>query len=83
MDIINPQTGDWTLEYATAMLQQWSMAEQACAQGQQVTIDGRSVTSAHQAEITKRIIYWKNEIMRLQNHRAPGIRVLRPNITDF
>ena len=75
--------GSWTLEVAKEHLQAFLDAEIAVATGQSYKIGSRSLTRANLSEIKERINFWSNEVERLENGRAKGIRQMRVVIRDL
>ena len=75
--------GSWTLEVAKEHLQAFLDAEIAVATGQSYKIGSRSLTRANLSEIKERINFWRNEVERLENGRAKGIRQMRVVIRDL
>ncbi len=63
-----------TLAQAQAQLDAWMAADAAVAGGQSYSIGGRSLTRANAAEITNKIDYWEQRVIRLSRASA-GIRV--------
>lgn len=54
------------LEIAKKMYLDWLTAESAVTTGQSYSIGTRSLTRANLTEIRKSIIYWKNEMAKLE-----------------
>ena len=67
----------WTLEDARLHLQAWLEAELAVSTGQKYKIGSRELTRANLTEIHEKIVFWRNEVTRLERGRGPGARVLR------
>ena len=66
----------WTLEEARTHLQAWLEAELAVSSGQKYRIGSRELARANLTEIHERVVFWRNEVTRLENGRGPGARVL-------
>ncbi|WP_412728530.1 DUF6148 family protein [Geobacillus stearothermophilus] len=69
--------GAWTLQEARQHLRAWMDAELAVSTGQRYKIGTRELTRADLDEIAKRILFWRNEVERLERGRVGGARVLR------
>lgn len=54
------------LLHAQDMLKSWYEAEKAVAAAQSYRLGTRQITRANLSEIRQQIIYWRNEIGRLQ-----------------
>jgi len=54
------------LERAKRHLEAWLNAELAVSTGQSYSLGSRSLTRANLSEINKQIIFWRNEISRLE-----------------
>ena len=54
-----------TLTQATAKLTTWMSADDAVANGQGYSIDGRTLTRANAKEIRDNITYWDKQVKRL------------------
>lgn len=67
-----------TLETAEASLSAWIQADRAVAQGQAYSIGGRSLTRANAGEITKKIIFWQNQVNSLTNVGGVTVRRVLP-----
>ena len=67
----------WTLAQAQEHLAAWMAADEACAAGQSYAIGSRSLTRSNASEITKKITFWRNEVEKLQQGVAGGVRVMR------
>lgn len=65
----------WTLQTAKLHLQAWLDAELAVSTGQAYKIGTRQLTRADVSEIRKQIIFWRNEVNKLQG-KGPR-RVIR------
>jgi len=61
-----------TLAQAEAKLTTWMAADDAVANGQAYTIDGRTLTRANADEISRKIIFWDKQCKRLSRG---GLRV--------
>lgn len=68
-----------TLEIAQHHLDAWLTAELEVTTHQSYSIGSRSLTKANLSEIRKQIVFWKNEVTRLENIQKRGgrNRVLR------
>lgn len=66
----------WTLETAQEHLNTWLEASKAVATGQSYRIGTRSLERANLKEIQEQILFWRNEVARLQSGRT-GRRVMR------
>lgn len=66
------------LEIARKMYYDWLLAESAVTTGQSYSIGTRSLTRANLTEIRKSVIYWKNEITKLEaSSKGKGRRAMR------
>lgn len=63
-----------TLQQAQAALANWIDADTKVSRGQSYTHDGRQLTRADAAEITKKINYWSEHVNRLSGRGRRGIR---------
>ena len=62
-----------TLEQAEAKLAKWMEADDAVADGQSYSIEGRALTRADAQTIRDNISYWQSQVER--KTRGNGIRV--------
>lgn len=65
------------LPTAQAMLEKWLEAEAAVAINQEYVIAGTKVTRANLTEISRRIDYWRTQVLRLSNGGDGSIRCRR------
>lgn len=66
------------LEIARKMYYDWLSAESAVTTGQSYSIGTRSLTRANLTEIRKSVVYWKNEIAKLEaKSTGKGRRAMR------
>jgi len=70
-----------TLDQATAHRDAWLAADLAVAQNQAYTVQGRSFTKAHAAEIRANLDYWERRVVELSRGPSRGPRV-RYGVTD-
>lgn len=59
----------WTLEQAKAHLQAWMEAEISVTSGQSYQIGTRQLTRANLSEISDRIMFWGNEVTKIENQQ--------------
>lgn len=64
-----------TLDQAQAQLSAWLAASLAVSTGQSYNIGTRQLVRANITEINKQIIYWENQVSKLQSGRQ-GARVM-------
>ncbi|GEB35297.1 DUF6148 family protein [Brevibacillus parabrevis] len=67
----------WTVETARERLQAWLNAEMAVSTGQSYRIGARQLNRASLADIREQILFWRNEVARLERGSRPGARVMR------
>ncbi len=63
-----------TLEIAREKLKIWLAAEEELAINQSYTIGGKTFTRADLGEVAKRIDYWNNKVISLENAKKKGGR---------
>lgn len=63
-----------TLEIAKEKLKIWLAAEEELAINQSYTIGGKTFTRADLGEVAKRIEYWNNKVISLENSKKKGGR---------
>ncbi|MDA3732378.1 DUF6148 family protein [Niameybacter massiliensis] len=56
----------WTLEQARTHLNAWLEAELTVTSGQEYTIGSRRLTRANLKEIREQIVFWKNEVEKIE-----------------
>ena len=59
----------WTLEQAKEHLQAWMEAELKVTTGQSYTIGRKQLTRANLTEISEKIRFWSNEVIKLENQQ--------------
>lgn len=59
----------YTLEIAQRHLDAWLTAELEVTTNQSYSIGTRSLTKADLGEIRNQIIFWKNEVTKLENYK--------------
>lgn len=57
----------WTLEQAKEHLQAWMEAELKVTTGQSYTIGRKQLTRANLSEISEKIRFWSNEVVKIEN----------------
>ncbi len=69
--------GYWDINTAKTHLQAWLEAELAVSTGQSYKIGSRQLDRADLAEIRKQILFWRNEIAKLEAGDKGPNRVIR------
>lgn len=57
----------WTLDQAKEHLQAWMEAELKVTTGQSYTIGRKQLTRANLSEISEKIRFWSNEVVKIEN----------------